>query len=402
MRVLLLSNKFPFPENDGSSIAIGSSIRALLSAGAKVELLSLNTKKHYKDPRSLPPEILGDFKISAIEANTDITPFGALANLLSGKPYHISRFDNSNFREVLDKRLMEDPPDIVMMEGLFMAPYLEQVRQRCPDSKVVLRAHNIEHRIWERQLALESSGLKKSYLGIQVKRLRKYEEHICSRFDAILPITIHDLHFFEKVAPKADLHVFPSGFDPGKYPFLGVSNNHAFSLASMDWIPNIAGMKWFLEEVWPLVINALPQAKMLFAGRNMPMDYLQMKITGVEIQGEIDDAIEMYAQYGIQVVPLLSGSGMRVKIMEGLAYGKVIISTVVGAEGIDAAEEDGLFRAENPHTFAKKLIRLMSGDHDLQELGKRARERALKVYSNPVIGEKLMNFFRHILDGHSI
>ena len=146
MRVLVLSNKFPYPATDGSSIAIMSLLRLMMRNQYSIHMLSLNTVKHRKDPSGF----LNDYpsvKLTSLDVNTNITPFNAFINLLDGQPFHISRFFIKEVDQKIQEDLDQNSYDIVLFEGIFMAPYLDTVRLHS-NAKTIVRLHNVEHKIW--------------------------------------------------------------------------------------------------------------------------------------------------------------------------------------------------------------------------------------------------------------
>jgi len=392
MNVLLICNKFPYPAKDGSSIAIMRMIDTMLTAEITVHLFSLNTKKHYKNTNDIQQKYGNNINVTSVDVDTKITPTNTLVNLLGKQSFHVSRFFNGAVARKLEEVLKAEKFDILQFEGIFMAPYLA-IAQQLSKAKTVLRTHNIEHKIWERFLKTENNYLKSKYLKLQTNRLKKYEIVMAPYFDGILGISDTDLSFFQEITKKPGLSL-ACAVNLENYPELPSEKNNFFHLGAMDWMPNVAGMQWFLKEVWPLVLNTLPKAEFILAGREMPQELLEHKQKGVSVLGEIDDARDFYRKNGMLIVPLLSGSGIRIKLIEGLSYGKAVVSTPVGAEGIAITDNKNILLAETPQAFANAMIELYNHTEKRLALGKAARVFSLNQYDMKKLSKELMQFYR--------
>ena len=163
MRILQIANKFPYPAKDGGSIATLSLGRSFAALGHKVTILAVNTSKHFTDPATVPAELAETIRFISVPVNTEIKISKLVRNFFfSSWPYNAERFISKDFDNTLRKLLIEEQFDIIQLEGLYLAPYLETIRAHSV-AKVVMRAHNIEHEIWERTVFL-TKGLKKKYI----------------------------------------------------------------------------------------------------------------------------------------------------------------------------------------------------------------------------------------------
>ena len=160
----------------------------------------------------------------------------------------------------------------------------------------------------------------------------------------------------------------------------------------MDWLPNQDGIRWLLEGVWPKVVAQFPEVKLYLAGRSTPQWLTDLQQANVEVVGEVDSAFDFIASKSIMVVPLHSGGGMRIKIVEGLALGKAIVSTALGASGIDYTDGENLMVADSADEFAARIIKLLDEQDTREQLSARGRQLALETYDNGSITEKLVSF----------
>ncbi len=396
MRILQICNKAPFPANDGSSIAIYNMAKGIYENGHELHLLTINTKKHFKDDAGVPNEFKNVTHYRSVYKDTSPTSLGALLNLvLSSESYFICRFFFKEFEKALIETLTANTYDIVQLEGLFMAPYMGTIK-KYSKAKIALRAHNVEHLIWQRHIANEKSSFKKWYLTIQNKRLKKFEEEIFQRSDAIITITDADKAYILKQFPKLKIFTCITGVDLKDY----VQNsevkkqpNTIFSFGSMDWMPNLEAVEWFLENCWPKLHQKHPNCKFVIAGRHMPQRFKDLGSSNVEVIENVTNNRDFYSTYNIMLVPLLSGSGLRIKIIEGLAYGKAIVSTHIGAEGIAIKNGEHMLLADSPNDFVSAIDKLLSSDNERELLEKNSKQFALDHLNNKNITKELIDYY---------
>lgn len=399
MKILAILPRIPFPLKDGGAIAIYNLLDGLAKSGVSLRILSYNTTKHFVDP--LPAEVTRFGRIETVTIDNQIKPIDALLNLFSSESYHISRFVSDEFEDKLTEVLKEETFDVIHFDNLITAPYLSIARSIQPNAVCALRQHNVEYQIWER-IAEGASVLKKWYVSLLARRLKAYEETQIPLFDAIIPITPLDGLTFEKIGAK-NQHVCPVGVDPEKFT---VSNefedNTVFHLGSLDWMPNQEGVKWFVEYVWPLVLKEQPNAKFHIAGRYVPAWINAYDgHNQIVVDGEVPDAKLFMASKGIMVVPLKSGSGMRVKIIEGFAQGKAIVSTGIGAEGINYKDGEHIEIADDAKEISEKIINLLKDRASIVQLGQSARKLVEEQYSNKSTVSGLLEFYKTITNGNS-
>jgi glycosyltransferase involved in cell wall biosynthesis len=243
------------------------------------------------------------------------------------------------------------------------------------------------------------NGIKKSYIRLLTKRLKHYEHNIVNSFDAIVAITNEDKHLFEQMGCTIPIHVTPIGVDAdvlnlpvhrNKYPVL-------FHLGSMNWMPNLEAIDWFLSNVWKdLHLQFLP-LKFYIGGRGMPERLMNSKHQGVYVLNEVTDAKSWINNKDIMICPLKSGSGMRVKIIEAMSLGKTVISTTIGAEGIQYIHKNDILIANTPKEFIE-MVSLCINNHELcDSIGTNAKALIHQHYSNKVIGSELNSFYQTLI-----
>lgn len=396
MRILQLCIRVPYPAVDGGSIAMLQLQDALHQQGAEVTVLAFNTVKHPVDISSLPREYLSATSLETIPLDNRVKPLQALLNIFSGESYNIVRFINQDFEEALIRKLKNTHFDVVLLESLFMIPYLEVIR-RYSRAKVVLRAHNIEHLIWNRLSIQEKNPIKKWYLRLLTSRLQRYELGALNKVEGIAAMTPEDIVLFREMGCTQPLHLCPVGLKLEDYPIKSEGDPAlVFHLGAMDWRPNQEGVMWFLSDVWPRILSKVPHARLSLAGKNMPKEIFSAQYDGVRVQGFVNDAKTFVRAGGIMVVPLFSGSGMRVKIVEGMALGKAIVSTSIGAEGIGGRDRQDYFLADSPEEFAESVVKLLVNPALQRQLGNNARHFAEVHFDQGTIARQLLAFFEEL------
>ncbi len=398
MRILQISNKAPYPANDGSSIAIYNMALGLLENNTELTLLTINTKKHFKSDDGVPEDFRKKSNYTSVYKDTNTSVIGALINLFSNRSYFESRFHFKEFEEKLKEILVKNQFDIVQLEGLFLCSYINTIR-RYSKAKIALRAHNVEHLIWERHIANEKHPLKKWYLSIQTKRLKKFELDAFQNVDAIVCITSADQQMIASLTTTKHITTCITGINIKDYeliPTVSKMPRTLFYFGSMDWIPNQEAVDWFIENCWPIIQIKHPDSKFIIAGRNMPARFKQLSKPNVQVIENVQNNKEFYSRYDIMLVPLLSGSGLRIKIIEGLSFGKAIVSTTVGAEGIPVTPEQ-LVIADDPKAFAEAVNELLMDPEKKSLLEKNAKKFAEDRLNNKPITANLVTFYKSLL-----
>jgi glycosyltransferase involved in cell wall biosynthesis len=398
MRLLQLTNKPPYPPNDGSSIAVYNMTCGLLSNNTDVTLLCINTKKHFKSDEEVDIEFRKKSKYISVYQDTDVTLPGAIANLFTRQSYFVSRFYFKKFEKKIISLLQEKEFDIIQLESIFLGNYIPIIR-KYSTAKIIVRTHNAEHLIWERMRANESNLIKRKYLFLQTERLKKFEKKVLQSVDAIVPITEIDKQYFENWGVKKRYHVSPTGIQLQQYVVDHSTElpDSVFHFGSMDWMPNEEAVLWFINNVWEKVLAQVPRAKFYVIGRGMSAKITALNKPNVVIAGKIQNAEKVYHHYSVMVVPLLSGSGMRIKMIEGMAYAKPIVSTGIGAEGISVTSGKNCLLTDNPDDFAHAVIEILSDQGKRAALQKEARNFIEQNFENTGLVKKLVDFYKTLL-----
>jgi glycosyltransferase involved in cell wall biosynthesis len=403
MNFLFLTNKIPYPPKDGGAIGFFNLAISLANLGHSIDLLTLNTNKHYYPVEKIPQDLKQKINFHDVYINTDISPIKLLKNLLfSTIPYNAERFISDDFKAKLKSLLAEKEFDIVHIEGLYMCPYIEIVRQNS-NAKITLRSHNIEHEIWERLAYEEANLLKKFYLKKLATRIKNFKLNYINKYDFLVPVTGRELQTYNSLGNIKPGFIAPTGItEENNKLFLDNNNSEYpgfFFIGALDWYPNIEGLKWFLENIWTDYVKKYPQNTFSIAGRNAEPNFEKYlsQFPNINYFGEVEDADEFISRGSVLIAPVLSGSGMRVKIIEGMAAAKTIITTTIGTEGIDTTNEINIFIADNPETFLNIMFKLSDNKQIHDEISKNARIFVAENYNNTVIAKNLADFYKRYI-----
>ena len=395
MKILQLCKKFPYPLKDGESVAVTFLAKALNELGCEVTLLAMNTTKHYINIEELPESFNHYKAIHTVDIDNRVNPFAALKALVTGKNYFLSRFESEEYTKKIKALLKAENFDIIQFETLQTLIYAREEIFGESQAKIVLRSHNVEHEIWERIVKNSKSGPKKWYLNRLMKQLKRFELEKNNEIDSLVAITQRDMDYFHKLGFNGIGHVTPIGLATSHYE----PNWNSFTekptlsfIGSLDWLPNLEGVEWFLTNV----MVKLQSIDLHIAGRNTPQHLLELEMNNVDIHGEVDSSVDFINDYSIMIVPLFSGSGMRVKILEGLALGRVILTTSIGVEGIPAVDGEHLFIVNTAEEFVEKINYCIQNPEILKTIGEQGKRFVNQHFDNLKIAERLMEHYEQL------
>ena len=319
--------------------------------------------------------------------------------LFNRKLYTVDRYYHHEFERLLVKEAENGGYDIIQFEGLFVTPYLQAV-QKATKAKCVYRAHHIEYLVWERLSKQKNDPVKKLYLRMIAKRIKQYELKQFGLFHAVAVFTNQDKETIQESQSNIPVEILPVGLDLPRYQpdYRKLEFPSLFFLGAMDWMPNREGIEWFLENFSKEITDGDLRARFYVAGNDIPERFDDYEVVGkIFIHGEVDDALEFVNTKAIMIVPLLSGGGMRVKIVEGMAMQKCIISTSLGAEGINYKHGENILIANTPQEFHRAIKRCITDENYCKRIGTNARKLVEEQHDTHKITERLVNFYERML-----
>ncbi len=372
MKILQICPKPPSPPVDGGCLASFQLSQNLLSIGAELKVLCISTDKHPFLKDEIDPDYAERTDIEHIYINTSFNPLNLfLGSIRKEAGVQMLRFYRRDFKDRLLEILESETYDAIILDGLMTAFYLEDIRKQS-NAEIIYRSHNLEHYIFKQQAKTESSKLKAYYISKQAGKLQKFEEKIWRQSDVIWSISSFDSVVIKNtIGQEEKVKNIPFSMDKERDTKKPKSNT-LFHLGAMDWGPNVEGLEWFLAQVWPAVISAYPQSEFHLGGKSIGKSGLKA-INGVTIHQEVKDANEFYNQYEIMIVPVLSGSGIRIKLIQALAMGKVIVCTKRGVMGIPAIHAEHMMISDSAEEMQEHIKMLLGNEELRDKLSRNAR-----------------------------
>jgi len=378
--ILLLTPQLPYPPQQGTSLRNLNILRAL-AQNHRVTLLS------FAEPGS-PPAL--DYLSSLC---TVMPPVEAPARsgrdrlrqlLATNEPDVSLRLRSEPFTTALSAALRRFAFDAVQIEGIELAHYSGIVRRDAPSARIVLDCHNAETELQRRALRADVGKPRRwpaaLFSAVQVGRLERFEKWATSAADAVITVSANDRDNLPQLddAERRAVVVIPNTIDVEEYAFPGnVEANERFDVVftgKMDYRPNIDGVLWFADEIWPRVLAHRPDATWAIVGqRPHPRLERLREFPGVTLTGRVSQVQPYLAGCRVYVIPLRIGSGTRLKLIEAMAAGGAIVSTTVGAEGFPVAQGENILLADEPAAFAAAILSLLDDSRKRVAMGQAAR-----------------------------
>ncbi len=394
MKILYISNKPIYPLIDGGCIAMNQFLKCLLNAGYDVKNFTISTHKHPFSEASYPEKLYSIIRPVNFEIDTRIKVTKALSYLFKKGSYNIDRFTDITLKQEIKTHLYNQDTNIVILESIYLAGYISTIR-KYSTAKIIIRSHNVEFLIWERQAQIQTSILKKIYFKKLAKDLKIAELNFLRKVDGICCISKQDKLIFQELGTATQLATIPVAIEDVNIQKKGISP-HFFHIGSMNWGPNIEAVRWLVSSIFPAIKKQIPNAKLHLAGSNMPKEFTSNELKGIEVSGFVENVNEFMTTKGIMLVPLKSGSGVRIKILEGMNLGIPIITTKIGAEGLNAIHEKELIISENEPEFIEFAVSLFNSEEKRSTLGGNAKNFITKNHQIENVTKKLIGFIEHI------
>lgn len=394
-RILALTSRVPWPPREGHQLRSCHVLDALASRH-DVHLLSCLRGDDVPDTGASLRDKLAGFDAFPIPAERSraVLLRALLKGTLTRTPFVVAKYDIPP----LKRRVAELASSFDMIH-VDMLPLMAHVPVGI-GLPVVLNAHNVEHRLLEARSSVEPHPAARMYLRTQVSRLRAFERDACRRASAVLACSEEDAGQLRQMARATSVHVVPNGVDlehnqpdatmpkPARMVFVG----------QMGWFPNRDGAEWFLAEILPRILKRHADARFVLVGKHAGLDVPDDLRPHVELAGFVADVRRPVLESAVYVVPLRAGSGTRLKVLEAMALGKAIVTTRVGAEGIELQpDRDALF-ADDAEGFAQAVLSLFNDPARAARLGAAARLAAERRYGWAAIGEAMLDIYESLTE----
>jgi glycosyltransferase involved in cell wall biosynthesis len=397
-KILILTNRVPYPLNDGGNLAMNAMIEGYHVNGWQVYLLAMNTSRHPLPETTLSHLYQHIHAFEWVNINNDINKVNIIKNyLFSKEAEHVERFYQKPFEDKLIEVLQDFRPDVIQVESIYLSTYLPAINSNS-DAVKVLRLHNIEYHIWHGLTTKGSNSIKKNYYKSLTERLKKFERESWKKYDLVLTITERDSFHIRRLEKIMNLMIAPFSIELNKVPASSPNERWVgYHIGAMDWIPNRDGIHWFLNEVWPKIHSLIPKFEFYFAGRKMPSEFRDLDIPGVFCMDEVESAADFISDKKILIVPISSSGGIRIKILEAMAAGKVVITSPEGIKGIEARVGEHYLLARKPEDYVRAIKWCLMNKEKAEEMGVKARELVSTKYEYKNVTGNIINEIESLL-----
>jgi glycosyltransferase involved in cell wall biosynthesis len=273
-------------------------------------------------------------------------------------PFAVSKFTHPDVKQAVSTALTDNNFDVAVCD--FLSASLNFPENLA--TPTVLFQHNVETALWERMASTESNPAKRMAYTIEARKMARYERAALRKFHHVVAVSDHDREQMLKMNHSCSISVVPTGVDTQKYavaPPAQAEPPRIVFLGSMDWEPNIDAVIYFCQEIFPRVRAEFPTALFQIVGRNPHARVKQLASDSVQVTGTVPSVAEYLRDATLVVVPLRIGGGTRLKIFEAMATGKAIISTSIGAEGLDVKNGRDLILADEASAFGEAIVLLL-------------------------------------------
>ena len=395
MRILQLCNKIPYPVVDGGTAAMHQLGEGLANAGHHVKVLAVHTYKQDLSVKDLDESYKNLFQPEYVYLDTKVKLLPAFLNLFSSASYNVERFDSPLLHEKIQTLLTQENYDAVILDSLFVSAYIPTIR-KYSKAKIILRAHNVEHLVWERKSFREKKMLKRSYLRLLASRLKKHEFNVIPQVDGVAAISLEDVEFFKKNFPTP-VEFIPFGFEVNSSDELNNFNNlSGYFLGSMDWQPNQEAVSWMKENIFYELNNSQTGFQLTIAGNKMPEVFFHLTNSHIKVKGKVDNPADFLNDFGVLLAPVFSGGGLKIKVVEAMANGKLVITTPIGAEGLGATPGKHFVLCHTKKDFLTAIEFCVREKQKAFDVALAGMEFIRKHFNPDVITRRMIDFIQSI------
>lgn len=398
-KVLFLAHLLPWPLDGGGQIKSYHVLRQLAQAYDITLLALIRTPDEVKNTEPLRALCVGGVEAIPIHRTRVRNALAAARAPLTGESFIVTRDNTPAFHAAVARELATGAYVALHVDHLQMAQFIPAAT---PGIKVILDEHNVEYRIPQRLAETAKNPLWRVYAAREWRRLREFERGALKRADRTLAVSDEDKTTLEDLlgANKGRIYTLPIGVDTDYFaprPRKPASKT-LVSIGTMYWPPNIDAMRWFCAEILPKIKAGESDARLTIVGARPTDEVLALAADpAVTVTGSVPDVRPYGEDCGAFIVPLRSGSGMRVKILNALAMGLPTVSTTVGAEGIDVRDGEHILLAETAEEFAAATLRLLSEPDLSARLAANGRRLMEERYGWDAIGTQLRQNYSEVL-----
>jgi glycosyltransferase involved in cell wall biosynthesis len=380
MNILIVSPRLPSPPEDGGAIYIFNFMKQLHKFGHSITLVSFYSNLHKQEPH-----LLEEYCEEIIYEKVNFKPYdirSIIYSLFSFKPVQVLHRMNKKTMEVLVDRIPSSDFDFIFFEGIHVSSLLSSFKEKFNRSIFVSRSSNVEHVLLERISHQEQNIFKKMILKHQAYLMKIFEKKILNQFDLFTTISEHDNEVLTDQKVSTPSFVMRPVI---KIPDLKKTSSESTKIlifGDWNWKPNSQGLKWFLNKVWPTVKKDFHKTTLTIVGKGLSEEIVQIinECNGGKYLGFVDDLDALKQRATMCCAPLFSGSGVKIKVLESLAAGLPLVTTDLGAEGIEIEHDVHYLNANTPAEFIYQISRLIESSQLRKKLSSTGKQFILREY----------------------
>ena len=386
-KVLWVFPYFFMPPDSGSKLRVFNLYKNL-SKEFDIFLFSFYEKGKERKPNS-------NIKNSYICERYFSLPGGKFVKILysifSPTPLYVRSFKIKDAEEKIKETIKKEDIKIVQADEIYTAQYLFLI----PEVKKILILHNVDSLFFWRSFLYHPNPFRKIFFLLQFFKMRRYEKKIIPKADKVFCVSEKDVEIFNRIFKgKIRFEILPNGVDTEELTLLPYQEKPILIyVGSMKYHPNILAIKWFIEKVFPLVLREIQDVYFYVIGEGGERLRRYERKYPIKFIGYTEDLKLWYEKAKITIVPLKIGSGTRLKIFESMAYGRPIVSTSIGAEGIEIKNGEEIIIADGHLNFAKSIIYLHRNKEFYEKIRINARRIVEERYDWKKISEKLKGYY---------
>ena len=395
MNILMISPQVPYPLVGGAKIVTYNTIKYLSQLGVNLTLVSIvdNCSNNISELEKYCRVILVPVKI-------DNSKLGIIRSFFSSIPYTISKYISRAVLNELDRFISSNKFDLVHIEHLHMA-YCGQYVKSKYSLPVLLRCHNVESVILRRYLNYEKDPFRQLFIRFQYERLYNYEKKIIKCFDKCIMISKRDKEVIEIINPQVKVTAINPGMEIISSKRQPVQPQEILFVGTMDWLPNEDSILWFIHRVLPIIQREIKGVTLNVVGANpSPKIKSLNSFTGINIMGRVKNILNFYERSSVFIVPLRSGSGIRIKIIEAFLMKVPVVSTTVGAEGMELKNGEHILISDGEVEFAEAVVNFLRNTRYAERVSRKGYDFAKKNYNPVTVAEQFVIQYQDMISGN--
>ena len=376
-KILFVTTRYPYPPDDGGKFDTFMVLKAL-SKHFDIYLLYIGG---YEETLNKLLKEAGLKSVYNFKKDTKNSTIGLFLNIFSSKPYTIRKYHSHKLYKYIENIVRKEKIEIVFIDHLHMA-YYGLLLKKYLNIPIVLREHNVESEFWKELYNEEKSFIKKLIYKWQTQKTLRYEKKVVKEFDLCLMISAIDEKKIKEVAPDVITVAISTPIDLGFYFSTQKAVPHSIAfVGNFSWPPNIQGIVWFLDKVWPEIKSIYKDSKLFIIGKNPPEELKRIRTKGVVVTGYVKDIRPWISMSEVFVVPIFWGGGIKIKILEAMAMGKIVVTTEIGARGVGAEDGKDMVIANTREEFFNKISNLFKNQNLSRNISTNARAFIKKNFS---------------------